>query len=226
MTEIDDGKRRNENSDRHETEVDEAAETNEENYLGDVFRGMILGSVGLIFYLGYRFVRPYWYAFRIEHWLQVEPDYILKYNRTIHPLGYYEYEIYLTESEEPDLVIENRSRRVPVILRVERDFDIRVLSNLEARRTDEEQMTLNGEPPFFQEVQWALNTAPGVYRLVNDEGEPCGQNNARGVMIEYRIYPDKVSQHHIINSIVEVQNALKMVSQSESAYIEWIRTQQ
>jgi|GEM_PF-4663479 len=199
------------------------ADQNQTSVLDSVVNGFKLGVIGTAVYLLYRFARPYWYATRIEHWLQVEPDYIVDYSRTIHPLGFYEYEIHLTESDDPEIIIENRSRRVPVIIRATHDFNIEVLGNLEAA-SEEGLASRFGETrrEFFREVQWAMNDAPGVHQFLNHSGDPCDPGQADRLSVEYRIYPDSVSQHEIINSIVEIASAFKMIKRLESEYLDRI----
>lgn len=193
----------------------------EGTFLGKILIGFGLGAVMVIFYGLYRFLCPYWYALRIYDWLVFEQDYVKDFSRTLHPLGYYEFEVHLREGGDPEIIIENTSSRVPVIVRAERRFGPDVLSNL-VRRADEEEATVGRDDyrQFLEEIEWALNTAPGVAQYVTHEGEVCSAEDAVGVMIEYRIYPDAVSQHEIINSVVEIGSTFKMIRQREEKFLD------
>lgn len=202
-------------------------ETDEGGLLHRVITSLVWGIAGFGVYLLYRFLRPYWYAMRIRNWLLEERDYVKDFSRSLHPFGFYEFEVHLKEEGDPEIIIENTSRRVPVIIRAERDFRSDVMSNL-VRRTDEDQAHYAREEfrQFLELIEWALNTAPGVSWYVDHEGELCSAEDADGVVVEYRIYPDAVSQHEIINSVVEIGSAFKMIRQREEKYADRLQDHQ
>ena len=110
-----------------------------------------------------------------------------------------------------------------MVIQANHDFDIEVLSNLETPSEEGLTSTLDEtRREFFREVQWTLNGAPGVHQFITHSGEPCDPGEARGLTVEYRIYPDSVSQHEIINSIVENAGAFKMIKRLESEYLDRI----
>ena len=196
-------------------------ENNQSSFLKSFIRGTALAIVGTIIYLTYRFIRPYWYYMRFPYWLGSERDYIQDFNRSLHWLGFYEFEVHLREEGDPEITISNRNRRVPVIVRAEREFEPGLLATLDDRSSDNQYQQDNERQQLLEEVEWALNGAPGISWFTDWEGNPCAPGEAvEGVKIEYRIYPDAVSQHELLNSIVEIANAFQMIARREEKYRE------
>lgn len=162
-------------------------------------------------YVLFRFLRPFWQAYWISNWLTEENDYIQAYTRNIHPVGYYRYEVHLTESSDPDILVENQPLGAPVIVSAEREFDPGLLATLDEREEIRE---------FEDEIEWGLTSAPGIHNYRDHEGNSCRFDEADVLYIEYRIYPDRLSQHELITSIIDLAMALRFINHREEKYSE------
>lgn len=167
----------------------------------------------------WRFIRPFYHAYRIDSWLRSEPHYIVDYSKTIRPTGYFEFEIHLTDEDEPELTIENVHFQAPIRIEAERQLHPGLHSTL----SDDDMAVYRRR--LKTEIESVLANAPGVFNYHDFDGENCAFEDALSISLEYRIYPDGLSQHELINGVVGIANALRYVHQREEQMQEEIEEQ-
>lgn len=167
----------------------------------------------------WRFIRPFYHAYRIDSWLRSEPHYIVDYSKKIRPTGYFEFEVHLTEKDEPELVIENVHFQAPIRIEAKRELNPGLHSSI----ANEDMAVYRRR--LKTEIESVLTNAPGIFNYQDFEGENCAFEDAVSISLEYRIYPDGLSQHELINGVVGIANALRYVRQREEQIKEEIEEQ-
>lgn len=164
-----------------------------------------------------RLFRPFYHALKIDTWLSSEPHYITDYSKTVGKTGYFKFEIDLTEGGEPELTVENVHLQAPIRITANREFDPGLLASLTEEDMGHDRRRLKTE------IEAVLTNTPGIFNYQNRTGENCKFEEARSIELEYRIYPDGLSQHELITGIVSIANALRYVDHREEQLSEELR---
>lgn len=163
----------------------------------------------------WRFVRPFYHAYRIRDWLRTESHYIQDYTLDINPLGYFEFQ--LNPNGESEISIENVHFQAPIRIAAEREFDPGLLSTLTDQKRHRRRLQT--------EIESVLTNTPGIFLYQDLDGEACAFEDAKKLVLEYRIYPDGLSQHELISGITAIASALRYVDEREAKIVEELQEQ-
>lgn len=53
-----------------------------------------------------------------------------------------------------------------------------------------------------------FTNTPGVYNFLDMDGNPCGFDEMHTLQIQYRIYQDALSEHTLMNGVMDIASAL------------------
>jgi len=174
--------------------------------------------------IAYRFIRPFYHAYKIRSWLKTESEYVYDYSRNLEWYGDFKFEVKLGGPDGPDLEIENVFLNAPVQIRAVKQFEPDVLLYL--TEEPEEDVVLGGpgqsRRQFVMMMETVLTTLPGHFVYRNKDGEAVPFERSEEVAIEYRLYPDGLSQHELMNGIISMVNGMRYISRREEALKEEI----
>ena len=129
-----------------------------------------------------------------------------------------EFNLQLEVSRLPIHVIKERPDG-PVRIVGKSGFDTdRVAALLDSERQRHELLTRIGP---------VLLAVPGFYSFLDEEGERCSFENVHTIQIEHRLYPDALSQHQLMTSVIAIakgmryiQNTVTIVRESVSGAVD------
>lgn len=78
---------------------------------------------------------------------------------------------------------------------------------------------------IISQIGAVLTNSPGIYRFTDGMGNDVDFESLRAIRIEHRIYPDSLSQDRLMNSIIDVVNALVYVRMVFSTYLSNLESQ-
>lgn len=160
--------------------------------------------------LVWRFLRPFYHAYRIRYWLRSEPHYIQDYKWDINAFGYFKF--YLNPQGEDEVVIENIHFQAPIRIAGERKLDPGLLATLSDQQRYRRRLQT--------EIESVLTNTPGIFRYMDADGNICAFEDAETLILEYRIYPDGLSQHELMTGITAIASALQYVNEREEKLAE------
>ncbi len=175
--------------------------------------------LGFFATVAYRFIRPFYHFYKIRNWLNSESEYVHDYTRDLKWYGDFEFQVQLGGPEGPELEIENVFLNAPVQIRAVKEFEPDVLLYLTEEPDDE---TIVGGPgqsrrQFVMMMETVLTTLPGHFVYRNKDGEVVPFEQSKEVAIEYRLDPDGLSQHELMNGIISMVNGMRYISRREDA---------
>lgn len=184
--------------------------------------GIISSLITFVGYFIWRLIiYPLLTFYRLRRWLRSERDYIHDFSFSGVPPLFFQFDVHTSESDDPDMEITFDITRPPVRIKADYEFEADRLATMIGRA--EKDPT----PPPYDEIETieqlietVLASTPGVHNYVNYEGEYCDFEQARKLEMEYRIYPDGLTQHELMNGIVNMLNALVYVQRILSSYEE------
>lgn len=185
-----------------------------------ISRGILYGFILVIGYFIKNYViRPIKFVYQIRLWLRTESDYIEDYSfRGIPPL-FFEFEVDLVGAEKSELKISHDLSRSPVRIVANYHFPVDIAATLVGRSTDDPMLQPMDDIRMLKQlIETVLASAPGTHAYLDHEGEFCEFEKAKELVIEYRLYPDAVSQHNLMNGIVSLVNSLKYVNRMMEIY--------
>lgn len=77
----------------------------------------------------------------------------------------------------------------------------------------------NKQNHFIPQITSILTLTPGFYTFTDGNGKSTNLKNMEAIYIEHRIYPDKASQHELMNSIINIFTALMYVQSTADRII-------
>lgn len=197
------------------------AEDNNDDSGWDYFkRGAKIGLLGFFGWLIWRLiVFPIRTLYRVRKWLRTERDYIHDFSIAGIPPLFFKYDVYLSESKNPKMEVNYDITRSPVRVMADYEFDIEGLANLVGRADEDPAPQPYDEMNTIKQlIETVLASTPGIHNYVDEDGEYCDFEEARRLKIEYRIYPDGLSQHELMNGIINIVSTLAYVERILSAY--------
>lgn len=65
-----------------------------------------------------------------------------------------------------------------------------------------------------------FTNSPGAYNFLDSDGNPCGFDELHTLEIHYRIYPNELSQHSLMNGLLDITSALVFFRNSTSQFLD------
>lgn len=109
-------------------------------------------------------------------------------------------------------MIENVHWQAPVRIEARKDFDPGLMWNL---LNEENEYHIQRRRDLQSSIEAILADSPGIFSYRNKDNEPVRFEEAKSIILEYRLYPDGLSQHELINGIVGIANALLYIDRRE-----------
>jgi hypothetical protein len=146
---------------------------------------------------------PYSTAVQIDTWLKTS-DYVADYERNVSRDGTYRFDVELEGSDtEPTVHMVRRGGPIRIVATEEISPD-KLLMLLERDRNRRQLQT---------QIEAVLANVRGSYSYLDANGESCSIEEMRKIGLEYRIYPDGLTQHEFMNALLDIERAVTYVNQ-------------
>lgn len=172
-----------------------------------IFTGIFAAAIHLV-------ASPYTTALQLSLWLR-SSEYVAEYERDFSWKGYYQYDITLSTSHR-EITIHRTHRGGPIRIVAIEEIDVAKLGNIVPEPDldpGERQMRAKMRRNLQTQLDALLATTRGTYNYLDDNQDPCQLADMRYIGIEYRIFRDAFSQHELMNSILDIDRALRYTHQ-------------
>ena len=158
---------------------------------------------------------PYSTAVQIDTWLKTS-DYVANYGRDISLDGTYHFDIEL-EGSDTEATVHMVRRGGPIRFVATEEITPDKLSHIIERDADRRHLQ--------SQIEVVLANIRGSYSYLDDDENRCSLKEMRSIGMEYRIYPDGLTQHEFMNALLDIDRAITYVNQRVDKMAEGLDSQ-
>ena len=158
---------------------------------------------------------PYSTAIQIDTWLKTS-DYVANFDHDISRDGTYRFYSKLVGSGT-EATIHMVRRGGPIRIVAIEEVTPDKLSHIIERDADRRHLQ--------SQIEVVLANNRGSYSYLDDDGNRCSLKNMRSIGMEYRIYPDGLTQHEFMNALLDIDRAITYVNQRVDKMAEGLDSQ-